>query len=229
VGCHRMSERSLLVARPPLGFVVEGQGEFNCYPSLVCRVVDASGFAIPIVNAGGYGNITRHFGDHLGHLALAYHPYHVIVTMDLKDALEAGLYESCESLRAHLEEQARDWLRRARQQPRLCPLPERIVAVIQVQKFESWMIADIGGLRESGYLAVDEDQPPDVDQQVTDPAAWLRGRTLGGLNPKNPRCAKQVISCLDPVIIRVNSRSFDKFRREVCASYGRWSDECGLS
>jgi hypothetical protein len=216
-----MSEAIPLVIRPPLGFVVEGHGEYYCYPSLVCRVVDGSGFPIPIANARGYGNIVCHLGDQLRDLVLAYHPYHVIVTVDLKDVLEAGLYASCSELRTELERQASDWLLGAQEQPRLQPLPESIVAVIQVKKFESWMIADVCGLRESGYLVVDEDQPVDVDEDVDDPASWLRRCTLPGLKLKNPRCAKEVVTCLDPEIIRANSRSFEKFHREVCSSYGR--------
>ncbi len=36
-----------LIARPPIGFIVEGHGEYNCYPSLVQRIVGAKGFHIP--------------------------------------------------------------------------------------------------------------------------------------------------------------------------------------
>jgi len=227
--CRRLNDPVPLVSRPPIGFIVEGHGEYNCYPSLVCRIVQGSGFSVPRVNAGGYGRITRHLPDQLRDLVLAHHPYHVIITLDLKDVLDAGLYGSCGELRTDLEHQAREWLASSHEAPRLQPLPERISVVIQVQKFESWMIADIGGLRQAGYLGVEEAQPVNVDDHVTDPTSWLRARMLPGLNHKDPRCAKKVISCLDPRVIRVNSRSFDKFYREVLSSYAGWFQLCDIS
>jgi hypothetical protein len=30
-----------LVARPPIGFIVEGQGEYDCYPSFVQQIAHA--------------------------------------------------------------------------------------------------------------------------------------------------------------------------------------------
>ena len=218
-----------LVRRPPLGFIVEGHGEFNCYPSLVCRIVEGSGFKVPRVNAGGYGNIVRHLGDQLRALVLVHHPYHVIVTLDLKDVIAADLYDGCAELREDLEKQASEWLADSESQARLQPLPERILVVVQVQRFESWMIADTVGLRSSGYLTADEGQPLHVDEEVYDPLSWLHRRTAPGRNHKNPTCAKEVVSSLDPRTMRVNSRSFDKFHREVCSSYWRWCQECGLS
>jgi len=224
-----MHETILPVNRPPIGFIVEGHGEYNCYPSLVCRVVNSTGFPVPRLNAGGYGKITSHLADQLRDLVLTHHPYHVIITLDLREVLAGGLYSSCAELRADLEHQAAHWLASSQVQPRLHPLPERIIAVIQVQSFESWMIADIGGLRESGYLAVDECQPENVDEEVSNPASWLHRRRLPGRNHKNPMCARAIISCLDPSVVRSNSRSFDKFCREVLLSYSAWCRECGMA
>jgi hypothetical protein len=224
-----MSEGIDLVRRPPLGFIVEGHGEYNCYPSLVCRIVEAKGFNVPRVNAGGYGNIARHLGDQLHALVLAHHPYHVIVTLDLKDVVDAGLYSDCADLRQDLEHQVEEWLETRGSHQRLRPLPERILAVVQVQSFESWMLADISGLRSCGYLRADEAQPRHVDDEVPDPVSWLRGRTAPGRNHKNPGCAREIISSLNPSAMRVNSRSFDKFHREVSSSFDRWRRECGIS
>jgi len=78
-----MSEGVSLPNRPPIGFIVEGHGEYNCYPSLVSRIVDGDGFKIPRVNAMGCGNIVRHLDRQLRPLVLADHPYRVIVTLDL--------------------------------------------------------------------------------------------------------------------------------------------------
>lgn len=224
-----MSETASAINRAPIGFIVEGHAEYHCYPSLVCRIVNSKGFPVPRVNARGCGNIVRRLADQLKFLVLAHHPYHVIITLDLKDVLDEGLYGTCAELLVSLEDQARDWLDNSQADPRLHPLPERIIAVVQVQQFESWIIADCQGLRGSGYLAVDDPQPLNVDEEVSEPIAWLRTRTSPGRYQKNPRCARAVISCLDPDTIRVNSRSFDKFYREVSSSYTCWCQECGLS
>lgn len=223
-----MNEEVALLNRPPIGFVVEGHGEYNCYPSLVCRIVNGTGFKIPRVNAGGYGNIARHLGEQLKALVLADHPYAVIITLDLKDVLEIGLFNSCKDLCVDLENQVREWLTSSQCEPRLQPLPEHIVFVIQVQKFESWIIADVEGLKKSGCLKTDLPQCSNTDKEVPDPATLLRKHMLPGQNQKNPRCAKSIISCLDPSVIRLYSPSFDKFYREVEFSYGCWCQACHL-
>ena len=223
-----MNENITLLNRPPIGFIVEGRGEYNCYPSLVCRIIDSSGFKVPRVNAGGYGNILRHLRDQLQALVLADHPFHVIVTVDLKEVIELGLHSDCRQLRADLEKQAKDWLVNARCDHRLQPLPELITVVVQVQKFESWMIADVSSLRESGCLRAEEPQFSNVDEEIRDPAAWLRNRISPALNFKNPKCAKCIISCLDLTVVRKHSPSFDKFHREVLSSYNCWCQACHI-
>jgi hypothetical protein len=223
-----MSEEITLLCRPPVGFVVEGHGEYNCYPSLVCRIIDGAGLNVPRVNAGGCGNIVRHLGEQLKALVLAHHPYHIIIGLDLKDLLERGLYGDCRQLRADLESQAREWLVSSQSEPRFHPLPERIIVVVQIQTFESWIISDLGGLRESGYLAVDLPQFSNTDQEVPDPVAWLRKYMAPGRNQKNPKCAKAIISCLDPATMRANSPSFDKFCREILLSYSSWYQACHI-
>lgn len=221
-----MSARITALERPPIGFVVEGRGEYNCYPSLVCRVVGASGFKVPRVNAGGYGNIVRHLRDQLDVLTLAHHPFHIIVTMDLRDILDDGLYTDCAQLCDDLQKQARDWLRDARDDTRLHPLPGLVSIVVQVPKFESWMAADIPGLVASGYLQSEPPQCSNVDDEIRDPATWLSRHVTPGRSLKNPRSAKCVVSRLSPTIMREHSRSFDKFCREVESAYDCWSQAC---
>jgi len=217
-----MNDQIPLQVRPPIGFVVEGRGEYYCYPSLVCRIVGASGFKVPRVNAGGIGSVVRNLPDQLAALVLADHPFHVIVTMDLKDVLAQALCCDCHHLKTDLEAQANRWMRESQGDPRLQPLPERVAIVVQVPKFESWIIADVLGLARSGYLTTEETSQSNVDEAVTDPARWLRERTRPGRNQKNPRYAKEIISHLCPETMRSSSRSFDKFFREVRHSYDCW-------
>ena len=215
-----------LFGRPPIGFVVEGRGEYDCYPSIVSRILSAKGFKLPRVNAGGYGNIVRHLGDQLNALVLADSPFHVIVTVDLKEVLDEGLYNTCAQLCASLEKQAQDWLANARHDSRLHPLPDVITVVVQIQKFESWMIADTAGLTSSGYLATGTPQLDNVDQQVCNPATWIGQHVLPGKDLKNPKCARHVVASLDIDTMKAHSPSFDKFRRQVLYSYDDWFKKC---
>lgn len=223
-----MSEEVTLLNRPPIGFVVEGVIEYTCYPSVVCRIVNGTGFKIPRANAGGNGDIVRHLGKELEGLVLTNHPYTVIITLDLKDVLKAELFNSCKGLCVDLENQVEEWLASSQGDPRLQPLPERIVIVIQVQKFESWMIADVEGLKKSGCLKTDLPQYSNTDREVPNPATLLKKHMLPGKDPKDPKCAKSIISCLEPSVIRLHSPSFNKFCREVESSYHCWRQACHL-
>jgi len=93
-----MSEFIEKICQPPIGFIVEGDGEYYCYPSLVCRILRKRGFDIPIVNAGGCGSLVKRLDDHLDSLVLSKHPYNIIVTLDLKDMLSEHFYSDCKQL-----------------------------------------------------------------------------------------------------------------------------------
>jgi len=139
--------------------------------------------------------------------------------------LHAGLFSSRAELCTDLGNQATEWLASSQCESRLQPLPEDIVIVLQVQKFESWMIADVEGLKRSGCLRTDVPQEPNTDL-VADPAALLRRHMSPSQDQKNPRCAKSIISCLDPGAMRLRSPSFDKFYRKVESSYASWCQAC---
>ena len=222
-GFHHMSKP--LVARPPIGFIVEGHGEYNCYPSLVQQIVGNKGFHIPRVNAGGVGSLVRNIRKYLRMLVLTHHPFHIIITVDLKDTIKQKLAPSCEQLRTDLSKQVKNWLENeAQYDARLQPLPERITVVIQIQTFETWLIADVVSLVKAGYIKKGTKQPSNVDEQVTKPAQWLRKRSKQDI--KNPKYAKAMASQLDPKVMRLNSHSFDKFFREVERSYLSWIEAC---
>lgn len=216
-----------IIERPPFGFVVEGHGEYNCYRSLACRIVGVSGIHIPIVNAGGTGNIVRHLIDHLNDIVLTNHPCHILISVDLKDNIGQN-YRDCEHLRDELTKQAAEWLKIASSNSRLQPLPHQIDIIIQIPKFESWILADINNLKSTGYVSIEENHINDVDNQILNPAKWLEERITCGRRLKDPRFAKDIISRLDPHVMRQNSKSFDKFFRETLSAYENWCQMCGI-
>jgi len=222
-----MSELPYEVLRPPIGFVVEGHGEFNCYPSLVHRIVGARGFKIPRVNAGGYGNLVRNLGDQLRALVLADHPSNIIVTVDLRDVIRENLYATCAELVSAMNQQAAEWYAQASSDGRMTPMPNRITVVVQVQEFESWILADLQSVTNCGYALHEQHDFSNVDEEVPNPSTWLLNQVEPAINLKNPRLAKSIVTQLNVDEMRKNSPSFDKFHREVMASYGNWSAAAG--
>lgn len=216
-----------VVARPPLGCIVEGHGEYYAYPSLVARIVGHA-LHVPVLNAGGYGGITRNFEKHLVDIVLTHHPYAILATVDLKDVTPA-LYDDCQALKTDLVTRAKGWYRGALEDPRLSPLPEDIEIVIQVPKFEAWLLAGEAGLIREGYLDGNIGLAENVDSSETDPATLLRANINGPCRIKNPRDVKQLVACVDPTEMRARSRSFDKFFREASRLYATWEQACAIS
>ena len=216
-------------SRPPIGFIVEGDAEYHCYPSLVARIAGASGFKIPRLNAGGCGAIVRDLQTQLRDITIAEHPYQVVVTLDLLDVVQAGLYPTCAELVSALSAQSAAWLASSAADERVQPTPEKIKIVIQVPKFESWLVADIPGLA----IAIGKEAPGltsgNVDSEISDPVEWIRTVFGPEVRIKTPRTAREIVSRLDPDVIRANSHSFDKFHREVALSYHEWCTACGYS
>jgi len=208
-----MSEGVPVIARPPIGFVVEGQGEYTCYPSLVAAITGASGSTLswPRVNAGGYGNILRNIDRYLEDLVKTSHPCHVIVTLDLREPIRDGLYRDCRELRADLEARIRAWQQYAEQRSYL-PL-------------ETWVVADICSLQRLEYVRRDVQQPMNVDEAIPNPKKWLQAHLIVNRDLKHRDTAKEIMRCLEPEVMRANSRSFDKFLREVRRLHGLWCGE----
>jgi len=215
-----------VIDRPPLGFVVEGHGEFHCYPSLFCRVVGLCGpILIPRVNAGSCGALVTRLKEQLTALNLVHKPLEVIITVDLADVLKQGIYLDCGSLCEALHQQTSEWLVEAASDRRLSPLPQRITTVIQIPKFESWLIADVNSLIKAGYLRHNTTQIENSDD--TDRPEQFLGENLTSKSRlKNPIFAKKLVSKLNPVVMRKHSRSFDKFFRETTRAYSAWLELC---
>jgi hypothetical protein len=224
-----------VLCRAPIGFIVEGQGEFNCYPSLVSKITKFKG-KIPRSNAGGCNGIYRNLRKYLTSLVLVDHPYSIIVTVDFKDAIKNKVAQDCLELLEILDTQICKWLKNeALNDQRLKPLPTNITSVLQIQKFETWILSDISGLEREGHIQIpDEDKDwlvqfsGNVDELQVDPASWLDKNKTSSRNIKSVRYARCVISCLNPEVMQSNSRSFRKFYKEVNAAYQSWLNACGI-
>lgn len=209
--------------RPPIGFIVEGHGEYNCYPSLFCKISNSSGFKIPIVNAGGCGGILKHLGEQLSNLLMTDSPESVIITVDLKDAIHQGFAVDHADIIHKLRQAVEKWQESAATDERLQPLPSRICCVIQVRKFESWLIADVEGLKSAELIRSDISQMPDAEA-IPEPTAWLKDALKCEANLKSPHFARKVVAALTPAIMKNHSQSFSVFHEECQASYAAWEN-----
>ena len=210
-----------MVTRPPVGFVVEGRGEYYCYPSLFCRCIGGVSLSVPRVNAGGCSNIIKRLKEQLTDLCLSYKPYSIIVTTDLRDAIRQKHVSNCQELLVLLKDQIEEWLIEARSDKRLSPLPVSITPVIQVHTFESWIIADLKSLKKSNYIPENTEEFTNVEE-IENPAKWLRENMVHRTDIKDPHFARGITSVIDPDRMKTSSKSFDKFYRESCASYFDW-------
>ena len=211
----------------PIGFIVEGEGEFGTYERLIYKIIGTSNCSLRLSNAGGAGNIVRHLDRELGYLVKTYHPCLVFVTIDLKDVIKQGVCSCCRELHTLLKEKIDNWSASVAGNPAFQPSPEAITIIIQIQAYETWLIADVNGLCSGNCLTAPEPQPASVDHAIAEPCTWLHERLVTGLNTKKPAHMKKLFSLVDPHIMRNNSSSFDKFFREVNSAYTWWCSKYG--
>lgn len=208
--------------RAAIGFIVEGHGEFNCYPSLYCNAVHAPGLNVPRINASGCGDVVRNVREHLTDMCRTFSPYKVIVTVDFVDVIKQNLAADCADLVAILNAQINGWSEDAANDGRIAQLPMEIVAVIQVRKFESWLIADTQGLIDAGLVDPSTRLISDAEA-IDEPVKWIRENVNLSGDVKSPQFAKVITSALNPSRMINASHSFDKFYRECCAGYEAWA------
>jgi hypothetical protein len=217
-----------LINRPPIGFIVEGKGEYHCYPSIITRVLGENRFKIPIINANGIGGIINHLKEHLSDMVTSHKPFSIIVTIDLRDVIENKQVSNCRELKTHIEKDIDEWRQNSKDNKKFEPFPEKFSVVIQIKKFESWIIADKEGLKSSGYMIKHDDhvQWDNVDNDVEKPCAWLEEMCGRKLKFKNPDVCKSLFNCLDLNNVKLKSVSFNKFCREVNQFYSAWKVKC---
>jgi hypothetical protein len=213
--------------RPPLGFIVEGKGEYYSYPSIVSRIVKACGFCIPVSNAEGYGGILNHIDEHLTDMISSWKPVTIIVTMDLIDVIRAGIVEDCKELTKTLSDSIFRWVEQNKSSNKFVPFPDLFKIIVQIPKFEAWLIADKANLKRGGYIHEEGAPWLNVDDEVSNPVQWLEENCQKRINVKHPGTCKEMVTAIDVEIVRGYSRSFDKFYREVKFCYDFWLEKCG--
>ena len=213
-----------LAARPPLSFIVEGHGEYESYPSIVASVLGITGLHVPILNARGVGGIISDLEQHLDDLVTLHHPFGVVVTLDLRDVLDQGLYDTCAATREDLMDRISEWAADRAGRSRFDPMPDHVGVVLQIQCLETWWMADPHALLGCGAFEFDvaDCQWGCVDDDVSNPVAWLKQRAGQSANLKSPRLARAILGSADVAVMRAASNSFDKFARDVTSIYQAW-------
>lgn len=198
--------------RPFVGFIVEGFGEFNSYRSILSRGLSRDTRDLPINNAAGWGTLVARLEEKIEELVITWHPIHVIVTADARDAKY-----SCHTFKGDLQRRADCWLDAHGMDARCIPLPDTISIVIQDRAFETWLIADLEGLRLAKNDVSVEPRPPwrNVDLEEPHPADWLRERLRQDYHLKDPFLAKRLAKHIEASRMAACSRSFRKFWKEV--------------
>lgn len=205
-----MNDQFSSPCRPPVGFVVEGHGEYHCYPSLFSKSIGKSGMFVPRINAGSCGTLIKHLQEQITDLVKTYFPINIVVTVDLIDALEQNLAKSESDLIDRLNAECDEWLKSAKNDGRIKHLPEKIVCIPQILKFESWLVADLEGLHEAGLLKERFDEFSDTET-IKRPDTWLKENVLISGNIKSPRNAKTIVSAIRPVFMKERNSSFNAF------------------
>lgn len=201
----------------PLGLIVEGHGEYESFPSLIYKILKRQPGEVPRVNAWGIGGIVKRekLHENINSIARLKPLKRLIVCIDLEECLKEGICSDCQDLKNILDGHISSWLDGARSDQRIALIPQ-IVTVIQIKKFENWMISDVASLVSLGMFG-EVEQDTDVDN--LNPTNYIRLNAVQDFNSKNPKFVKSVISALDPDVMKVHSRSFNKFYREVVSAY----------
>lgn len=209
-------------SRPCIGLIVEGHDEYNSFPSFVCRIL-ATHINVPVVNAAGYGNITKHLHEQLDALVCSDHPCTILICIDLREIVTERIFDNCISLLNHLCSDIALWQKSRSTHTKFHPLPDAIIPIIQIPAFESWLLADLDGLMKSGVFGEcpSLDRSGNVDVICDNPSGELWRCLRNPADAKSPKVAKTIVSSLDVNVIVGRSRSFQKFYKEVRAAYSR--------
>src|SRR5262245_24189055 len=121
-----------IVNRPPLGCIVEGRGEYYCYPVFISRIVNSQNVRVPIATADGNGSIIKNL-DSLLRSIIVFHPLSIIITIDLRDVVRDGQYKDCVELMRDLSEKLNNWIEENKDVEKYQPFPEFFKIVIQIQ------------------------------------------------------------------------------------------------
>ncbi|AZA58071.1 DUF4276 family protein [Chryseobacterium shandongense] len=197
-----------------LGLIVEGHCEYDSFPSILSKIPLTPHY-VPILNAGGIGNIIKNVHEQLLDMIKTHAPKKIVITLDYRDALRDGSVENCIQLKEIVTKKCQDFMNS--QTNGSLNLPDNIVVVIADKTFESWICADIISLRKNenfdAELLIEDFK--NVDLEIENPTSWLESKLLKDVDIKNRRNRVKIYKCIDPDVARTKSRSFDKFYREV--------------
>ena len=129
-----------------LGLIVEGHCEYDSFPSIISKIPNTP-FYVPILNAGGIGNIMKNVHEQLLSMIKIHSPKKIVITLDYRDALKEGLVQDCIELKNIVSQRCQDFI--DSQQNGSLNLPDNIVVVIADKTFESWVCADIISLKDN--------------------------------------------------------------------------------
>lgn len=211
--------------RPKIGFIVEGDSEYHCFPSIVSKVISYNP-NYPINNTKGNGRIFNKLDEEIRLMVQYRKPEKIIVTIDLKDLIDVGMIESCIALKERLQAQSNKWLEDHKQSSLADILPSEIIVVIIDKTFETWIMSDLDGLKECKYIdpsKIDE-QFLDVDSEVKNPCLWISKKLKDNIDIKNIHHIKHFVSGLDVSRAALKSRSFRKFCKEVFVNSDKYDN-----
>ena len=197
-----------------LGLIVEGHCEYDSFPSIISKIPNTP-FYVPILNAGGIGNIMKNVHEQLLSMIKIHSPKKIVITLDYRDALKEGLVQDCIELKNIVSQRCQDFI--DSQQNGSLNLPDNIVVVIADKTFESWVCADIISLKDNenfnSELITEEFQNVDID--IPNPSQWLHSKLAKDIDIKNRRNRVKIYKAINPDLAKDKSKSFDKFYREV--------------
>lgn len=197
----------------PAAFIVEGYCEYETFPSFYSKILGAC--YIPISNAKGIGNITKNTGDELLKVIKLLKPEIVIITLDYREALREKLVETCVELKELVEKNCAEFIES--QKNGTLKLPKEIIVVVADKTYESWLCADYEGLKTNELIdeALITEEFNNVDIEIPNPNKWLKSKLKEDVDLKSKANRKKIASTVNPEIAKENSRSFQKFHKEI--------------
>ena len=197
-----------------LAIIVEGHCEYDSFPSIISKIPNTP-YYVPIINAGGIGNIMKNVHEQLLAMIKIHSPRKIVITLDYRDALKENLVENCIELKNMVTQKCQNFI--DSQLNGSLILPNTIVVVIADKTFESWVCADIISLKNNenfnSELITEDFQ--NVDIEIPNPNQWLVSKLNTDIDIKNRRNRVKIYKAIDPIVAREKSKSFDKFYREV--------------
>lgn len=202
-----------------LGLIVEGHNETICLPLFIQKIIGyyPNSITYPISNAKGIGNIWKNLDNELLYIIKSHKPENILVLLDYKELLKEGFVTNCSEIITTLNAKSEEWLKNQREHGSLTPLPNRVIPVVMLQSFDTWLISDLEGLKQSEIM--DENLITeiftDVDTEIPSPASWLKTKAKIKCDLKNKRNVIQIAKEIDPNVGKDFSRSLRKFHKEI--------------